>query len=161
MYLFSIHLITFIFYFLCGWFFLCLFDFFFNVTFWCIFSFYSVKLYIQIFLKNLYLLLIVVHGPLIAVSSLVEHKLSCLMARGIFPDQGLNLCVLHWRADSYPLCHQGSPICSYFYSCFLHMALNYYLVSFHFNLKDFLREGYLDTNSLRFCLSGNTLISLS
>ena len=31
------------------------------------------------------------------------------MACGIFPDQGLNLCPLHWQADSYPLRHQGSP----------------------------------------------------
>ena len=31
------------------------------------------------------------------------------MARGIFPDQGLNLCPLHWQVDSYPLHHQGSP----------------------------------------------------
>ena len=28
---------------------------------------------------------------------------------GIFLDQGLNVCPLHWQADSYPLCHQGSP----------------------------------------------------
>ena len=28
---------------------------------------------------------------------------------GIFPDQGLNLCLLHWQADSSPLSHQGSP----------------------------------------------------
>ena len=27
----------------------------------------------------------------------------------IFPDQGLNLCPLHWQADSYPLHHQASP----------------------------------------------------
>ena len=26
-----------------------------------------------------------------------------------FPDQGLNLCLLHWQADSLPLNHQGSP----------------------------------------------------
>ena len=25
------------------------------------------------------------------------------------PDQGLNLCPLHWQADSQPLDHQGSP----------------------------------------------------
>ena len=30
------------------------------------------------------------------------------MACGIFPDQGLNLCPLHWQADSYPLHHRGS-----------------------------------------------------
>ena len=27
------------------------------------------------------------------------------------PDQGWNLCLLHWQADSLPLSHQGSPIC--------------------------------------------------
>ena len=27
---------------------------------------------------------------------------------GIFLDQGSNWCPLHWQADSYPLCHQGS-----------------------------------------------------
>ena len=31
---------------------------------------------------------------------------------GILPDQGLNLCFLHWQADSLPLEHQGSPISS-------------------------------------------------
>jgi len=28
---------------------------------------------------------------------------------GDLPDQGLNLCLLHWQADSLPLSHQGSP----------------------------------------------------
>ena len=28
---------------------------------------------------------------------------------GIFPDQGLNLCLLHWQVDSLSLNHQGSP----------------------------------------------------
>ena len=28
---------------------------------------------------------------------------------GYFPNPGLNLCLLHWQADSLPLCHQGSP----------------------------------------------------
>ena len=32
------------------------------------------------------------------------------MACGIFLDQGLNLCLLYWQADSLPLSHQGSPI---------------------------------------------------
>ena len=31
------------------------------------------------------------------------------LLRGIFPDQGLNLQVLHWQADSLPLSHQGQP----------------------------------------------------
>ena len=37
------------------------------------------------------------------------HSLSCSVARGIIPDQGLNSCLLHWQADSLPLSHQGSP----------------------------------------------------
>ena len=31
-------------------------------------------------------------------------------ACGIFLDQGLNPCPLHWQADSYPLYYQGSPV---------------------------------------------------
>ena len=29
--------------------------------------------------------------------------------QGIFPNQGSNLCLLHWKADSLPLSHLGSP----------------------------------------------------
>ena len=43
------------------------------------------------------------------LSSFVAPGLSCSAACGIFPDQGLNLCLLHWQADSFPLSHQGSP----------------------------------------------------
>ena len=32
--------------------------------------------------------------------SSVEHRLSCFAACGIFPDQGLNPCPLHWQVDS-------------------------------------------------------------
>ena len=38
----------------------------------------------------------------------VAHGLSCSAACGIFPDQGSNLFLLHWEADSLPLSHQGS-----------------------------------------------------
>ena len=34
------------------------------------------------------------------------------LLQGIFPTQGLNLHLLrllHWRADSLPLCHLGTP----------------------------------------------------
>ena len=69
-------------------------------------------------------LFIAVRGPLTIVASLVaEHRLqmhrlsscgsrgpSCSAACGIFPDQGLNPCPLHWQADSQPLRHQGSPL---------------------------------------------------
>ena len=44
-----------------------------------------------------------------AGSVIVAHGPSCSAARGIFPDQGLNPCALHWQADSQPLRHQGSP----------------------------------------------------
>ena len=33
-------------------------------------------------------------------SLVVAHGLSCSAACGIFPDQGSNLCPLHWQADS-------------------------------------------------------------
>ena len=35
-------------------------------------------------------------------------KASHSTARGIFLDQGLNPCFLHWQANAYPLHHQGS-----------------------------------------------------
>ena len=35
-----------------------------------------------------------------AGSVFVAHGLSCSAACGIFPDQGSNLCPLHWQADS-------------------------------------------------------------
>ena len=43
-------------------------------------------------------------------SAVVTHSLSCPAACGIFPDQGSNLCPLHWQADSQPLDYQGSPV---------------------------------------------------
>ena len=66
--------------------------------------------------------LVVVHELLIAVTFTVEHELQSTWASivtvhglrhsevcGIFPDQGLNLCLLYWQTDSLPLSHQGSP----------------------------------------------------
>ena len=41
--------------------------------------------------------------------AVVKPGLSCPAAYGIFLDQGVNLCLLHWQADSLPLSHQGSP----------------------------------------------------
>ena len=49
-------------------------------------------------------------GSRCAGSVVVAHGPSCSAACGIFPDQGLNPCPLHWQADSQPLRHQGSPI---------------------------------------------------
>ena len=41
-------------------------------------------------------------------SAAVPHGLSCSTACGIFPDQGSNLCLLHWQVDSLSLSHEGS-----------------------------------------------------
>ena len=43
-------------------------------------------------------------GPVVVV-----HGLSCSASCGLFWEQGSNPCLLHWRVDSLPLSHQGSP----------------------------------------------------
>ena len=45
-----------------------------------------------------------------AGSVVVAHGPSCPAACGIFLDQELNPCPLHWQADFQPLDHQGSPM---------------------------------------------------
>ena len=55
------------------------------------------------------LLLLRSTGSRRAGSVVVVHGPSCSAACGIFPDQGSNLCPLHWLVDSQPLRHQGSP----------------------------------------------------
>ena len=47
-----------------------------------------------------WLLLLGSTGSRRAGSVAVAHGLSCSAACGIFPDQGLNPCPLHWQADS-------------------------------------------------------------
>ena len=44
-----------------------------------------------------------------AGSVVVAQGPSHSSAYGILLDRGLNLCLLHWQADSSPLHHQGSP----------------------------------------------------
>ena len=48
-----------------------------------------------------------------AGSAIVAHGPGRSAACGIFPDQGLNPCPLHWQADSQPLRHQRSPPLSF------------------------------------------------
>ena len=56
-------------------------------------------------------------SPLWSMGSVVVvHRLSCQVISGIFPDQGLNLCALHWQVGFYPLCHQGSSSSCAFYN---------------------------------------------
>ena len=66
-------------------------------------------------------------------SVVVAHGLHCFVACWIFPDQGLNPCLLHWQTDSLFLSPQGSPFsscldpaiwsCSYRASCSCHSCL--------------------------------------
>ena len=54
---------------------------------------------------------VVVVPGLQSTGSVVVYQglISCPVACGIFLDQGLNPCLLHWQADSLPLSYQGSP----------------------------------------------------
>ena len=98
--------------------------------------------------------LVVVCGLLIMVASLVaEHRvwslgstveaqgLRCSSAGGIFPDQGLNPCLLHWQADSLPLKHQESPLTPFLLSvsisllnlpAYFHLPAEYFVTKIHF-----------------------------
>ena len=49
-----------------------------------------------------------VHRVAKSQTRLSTHRLSCSMTCGIFLDQGWNLCLLHWQADSLPLRYQGN-----------------------------------------------------
>ena len=63
-----------------------------------------------------------------AGSVIVAHGPSCSAACRILPDQGSNLCPLHWQADSQPLHHQGSPqkILNYIYGSYYTSIQQYY-----------------------------------
>ena len=73
-----------------------------------------------------------------AGSVVLAHGPSCSAACGIFPDQGLNPCPLHWQADSQPLCHQGSPVGRFLITVsisFLVIGLFIFSVSSWFSLR--------------------------
>ena len=48
-------------------------------------------------------------APGCASSGVVSQRPRCSVTCGILPDQGSNLCLLHWQANSLPLSHQGNP----------------------------------------------------
>ena len=52
---------------------------------------------------------VAVAHPLQSIGSVVVHRLSCFRACGIFLEERSIPCPLHWRADSQPLDHKGSP----------------------------------------------------
>ena len=53
-----------------------------------------------------------------AGSVVAAHGLSCPLACGIFSDQKLNLYPFHWKEDSQPLEHEGSPPVIFYYGNF-------------------------------------------
>ena len=58
-------------------------------------------------------------------SVVVPYRLSCsIPACGIFPDQGSDLCLLHWQADSLSLSYQSSPV-----PCILKFSLFSFLLT--------------------------------
>ena len=80
------------------------------------FPFCMTSLVVELVLQGTKASLVVVIWLSSCGSQVLEHRfsslvpwLSCSTACGIFLDQGLNLCLLHWRVDSLPLSYQGSP----------------------------------------------------
>ena len=65
------------------------------------------------------------------ISIVKVHGLSCSAACGIFPDQGLNPCLLYGQADSLPLSHQGSPLLSFLKDIFIKYRILFCLFFFH------------------------------
>ena len=115
-------------------------------------------------------LFIAVRGPLTIAGSLVgsigsrragsvvvAHGPSCSAACGIFPDQGLNPCPLHWQADSQPLHHQGSPSYLYFKVCIKYLlCIRSVSVIDNSGLKEltFYKGGKYMTRSLQYYTRG-------
>ena len=73
---------------------------------------------------------VVAHGLQSAGLVVVAHRPSCSAACGILPDQGLNLCLLHWQVDSQPLHHQGSPLACKFQNQLVYFSRKAY---WHYN----------------------------
>ena len=52
-------------------------------------------------------------ASLVVSTGSTARELSCSATYGIFPDQHLNQCLLHWQADSLPLSHRETPMQSF------------------------------------------------
>ena len=77
-------------------------------------------------------------------SVIVAPELHCSMACVVFPDQGSNLCLLHWLMDSLPLSHQESPDLSFTLG---HLEK---IFVFHFSIT--LSLGERRDNQRKFCI---------
>ena len=51
--------------------------------------------------------------------AVVAHRVSCSVACGIFPDQGLNPCPLHCKVKSYHWTTREGPLVTTFNEIFL------------------------------------------
>ena len=80
----------------------------------------------------------------------LEHKLNscglgCSEVCGIFSDQALNLCFLHWQGYSLSLSQQGNPIIIHFWNYWKPnnplLNLEYYTV--FFSVDEYLKKNYL------------------
>ena len=54
-------------------------------------------------------------APGARASAAAGCRLSCAPACGIFLDQGLDCCPLHWQVDSYPIATRKSPPLSFWH----------------------------------------------
>ena len=88
-----------------------------------------------------------------AGSVIVAHGPSCSAACGILPDQDSNPCPLHWQADSQPLCHQGSPSISFYFTCFSDLLFGAYV--FRITVSSWWIDHYI----MHLSVSGNCLCS--
>ena len=52
-------------------------------------------------------------SPFAVEHGLQAREMSCSGLFGIFPDQGLKLCPLHWQADFYPLDTREVLVCAW------------------------------------------------
>ena len=89
-------------------------------------------------------------------SATVTRGLSCSAACGNFPDQGLNLCLRHWQADSWPLSHQGSPAELFIFS---HSFKFSFISNYTTPCSVSCRANLVVMSSLQFCLFGKVLTS--
>ena len=64
------------------------------------------------------------------------------MACGIFLDQELNPCLLHWQVDSLPLSHMGGPSSGFFF--FLMWTFFKAFLKFCYNIASVLCVLFLD-----------------
>ena len=85
----------------------------------------------------------------------MAHGLGYPMACGIFPDQGSNLCFLHWQVDSLPPRHQGRPLVYLnshsFYSEFIPIYIFSSIIYFDPHLISHLVSLQITSSLLKVC----------